>query len=221
MTAYYNEIDPYAAEWLQNLIHAGSIPDGNVDQRDIRDVRASDLKGFTQAHFFAGIGGWPIALRLSRWPDDQPVFSEAGKRSAAVDQRHLWPVWYNLIRECRPTIIFGEQVPEAISLGWLDEITDDLQRENYALGAAVLSACLVEAPQERERLWFMARANGEQEKWSTEPRMERDSWASEPDVARVAHGILEQPFIRRAYGNAIVPQAAADWINTFLEFEAR
>lgn len=23
MTAYYNEIDPHAAQWLRNLIHAG------------------------------------------------------------------------------------------------------------------------------------------------------------------------------------------------------
>lgn len=28
MTAYYNEINPYAAQWLRNLIAAGYIADG-------------------------------------------------------------------------------------------------------------------------------------------------------------------------------------------------
>jgi DNA (cytosine-5)-methyltransferase 1 len=36
--AYYNEIDPYCAQWLRNLIAAGHIADGDVDQRDIRAV---------------------------------------------------------------------------------------------------------------------------------------------------------------------------------------
>ena len=32
MTAYYNEIDPYAAQWLRNLINAGHIAPGIVDE---------------------------------------------------------------------------------------------------------------------------------------------------------------------------------------------
>lgn len=31
MAAYYNEIDPYAAEWLRNLIHAGHIAPGDEE----------------------------------------------------------------------------------------------------------------------------------------------------------------------------------------------
>lgn len=31
MTAYYNEIDPFAAEWLRELIKAGHIAPGEVD----------------------------------------------------------------------------------------------------------------------------------------------------------------------------------------------
>lgn len=56
MSAYYNEFEPYAAEWLRNLIKKGLIADGEVDDRSIVDVRADDLRGFTQCHFFAGIG---------------------------------------------------------------------------------------------------------------------------------------------------------------------
>ena len=53
MAAYYNEIDPFCVEWLRNLIKAGHIADGEVDDRDIREVSPDDLRGFRQAHFFA------------------------------------------------------------------------------------------------------------------------------------------------------------------------
>ena len=56
MAAYYNEIDPYAAQWLRNLIDAGHIAPGIVDERSIEDVHPNDLRGFTQCHFFAGVG---------------------------------------------------------------------------------------------------------------------------------------------------------------------
>lgn len=43
--AYYNELDPYAAQWLRNLIAGGHIAPGDVDERSIVDVRPSDLEG--------------------------------------------------------------------------------------------------------------------------------------------------------------------------------
>jgi DNA (cytosine-5)-methyltransferase 1 len=43
--AYYNEIDPHAAQWLRNLIAAGHLPAGDVDERSIRDVKSDDLRG--------------------------------------------------------------------------------------------------------------------------------------------------------------------------------
>ena len=52
--AYYNEIDPFAAQWLRNLISGGHIAPGEVDERSIEDVTPNDLRGFTQCHFFAG-----------------------------------------------------------------------------------------------------------------------------------------------------------------------
>lgn len=39
VTAYYNEIDPFAAQWLRNLIAAGHIAPGIVDTRSIEDVK--------------------------------------------------------------------------------------------------------------------------------------------------------------------------------------
>ena len=73
MSTYYNEFEPYAAEWLRNLIKKGLIPDGEVDTRSIVDVAPDDLRAFTQCHFFAGIGGWGHALRLAGWPDERPI----------------------------------------------------------------------------------------------------------------------------------------------------
>jgi len=165
MSAYYNEIDPYAAEWLRNLIKQGHIADGVVDDRSISDVRPEELFEFTQCHFFAGIGIWSRALRGAGWADERPVwtgscpcqpFSGAGKRAGASDERHLWPHWNHLIQECRPSTIFGEQVASKDGLGWLDLVQTDMEAKDYAFGAFDLSASGFGAPHIRQRLWFVA-----------------------------------------------------------------
>ena len=177
MANYYNEIDPYAAQWLRNLIDAGHIAPGIVDERSILDVKPADLTGYTQCHFFAGIGVWSHALRQSGWPDSRPVwtgscpcqpFSAAGNGGGVTDKRHLWPTWFNLIRECRPPVIFGEQVESAINHGWLDLVQTDLEGEDYACGAVGLPAGGVGAPHIRQRLWFVADADsGRHNRWAT------------------------------------------------------
>jgi DNA (cytosine-5)-methyltransferase 1 len=165
MAAYYNEIDPYAAQWLRNLIAAGHIAPGDVDERSINDVKADDLKSYTQCHFFAGIGVWSHALRLAGWPDDRPVwtgscpcqpFSAAGKQQGTADDRHLWPVWFNLIRQRKPAVVFGEQVEAAIRHGWLDLVQTDLEGTNYRFAAVGIPAAGFGAPHIRQRLWFVA-----------------------------------------------------------------
>jgi len=166
---YYNDNDPYVAQWLRNLIQAGHIPRGDVDERDIADVKSRDLRGYVQCHFFAGIAGWPLALRMAGWPSERSLwtgscpcqpFSYVGSRSGEDDPRHLWPEWFRLIRQCRPATIFGEQVAAAIGQGWLDTVFADLEKQGYACGAAVLPACSVGAPHIRQRLWFVADAAG-------------------------------------------------------------
>ena len=166
---FYNEIEPFAADWLECLTAAGHIQGGHVDRRSITELTAADLASFTRAHFFAGIGGWDLALRLAGWPAARPVwtgscpcqpFSSAGKGGGQTDPRHLWPDWFRLVRECRPPVIFGEQVENAVSHGWLDGVFGDLEAEGYACGAAVLGAHSVGAPHIRQRLYWVAYAHG-------------------------------------------------------------
>lgn len=170
---YYNEYDKKTAAWLRELIRQKLLPDGIVDERSIVDVRPSDLTGYTQCHFFAGIGGWSYALQLAGWPADLPVwtgscpcqpFSTAGKGLAQSDERHLWPDFFNLIRECRPKHVFGEQVASAIGHGWLDGVSTDLEAEGYACGATVLGAHSVSAPHQRQRLYWVAHSKLQHER---------------------------------------------------------
>lgn len=163
--AYYNEHDSYAAQWLRNLIAAGHIASGDVDERDIRDVRPSELDGYTQCHFFAGIGVWSLALRNAGWPDDRPVwtgscpcqpFSAAGKGAGFDDERHLWPAFHHLIEQRRPRVVLGEQVASKDGLGWLDLVRADLEGAGYASAAVDLCAAGFGAPHIRQRLWWVA-----------------------------------------------------------------
>ena len=174
MSAYYSEFDPFAAAWLRELIKQGLIADGIVDERSIVEVNPEDLKEFTQCHFFAGIGVWSYALRQSGWEDDRPVwtgscpcqpFSSAGKNKGFDDERHLWPEFYRLIKECRPATCFGEQVASKPGLAWLDNVQADLENADYAFGSADLCAAGVGAPHIRQRLYWVSH--------STSTRLER------------------------------------------------
>jgi DNA (cytosine-5)-methyltransferase 1 len=169
MRAYYNENDKNCTAWLRELIAAKLIAHGDVDDRDIRDVKPAELRGYTQCHFFAGIGGWSLALRQAAWPDHRPVwtgscpcqpFSAAGRRRGFADERHLWPYWHWLIQQCTPTKIYGEQVSTAPL--WLDGVCADLEACKFAVGAAHIPAVSVGAKHIRYRAWFTADSECEQ-----------------------------------------------------------
>lgn len=168
MATYYNEIDPYAAQWLRNLIAAGYIAPGDVDERSIEDVYPDDLRPYTQCHFFAGIGVWSLALRRAGWPDDRPVwtgscpcqpFSAAGKGTGLDDERHLWPHFHWLIQERRPPVVFGEQVASKDAEPWLDLVQADLEAMGYAFGAVPFPSAGIGAPHIRDRLYWMGDAH--------------------------------------------------------------
>ncbi len=276
MAAYYNEFDPHAAAWLRELIKAGLIADGEVDERSITEVRADDIMGFAQCHFFAGIGGWSHALRLAGVPDEYPIwtgscpcqpFSVAGNQKGTTDKRHLWPEFFRLIAACKPFTVFGEQVEGAVKHGWLDDLQTDLEREGYTVGSAVLGAHSVGSFHQRQRLYWVADSNSigcnsgmqasrckarertridcrcadndrleqsesEQMGISRQPRQRREAneWSSpnwiecrdnkyrpiKSGLEPLANGIPARVVRLRGYGNAIVPQTAALFVDAFM-----
>lgn len=166
---YYNEIDPYCCEWLQNLMSADLLPPGVIDSRPIQQVQPEDLTGFTQCHFFAGIGGWPLALRMAQWPESMPVwtgscpcqpFSVAGQRRGVADERHLWPDFFRLIAlsEPQPPVVFGEQVASSDGRLWLSGVQSDLEILGYDSAASDLCAACVGSPHIRQRLYWVAQS---------------------------------------------------------------
>lgn len=170
MSVYYNENDPQAAAWLRELIKNGLIPDGDVDERSIEDVRPIDIDHYNQCHFFAGIGGWAYALDLAGWPRDRPVwtgscpcqpFSAAGKGAGFADERHLWPAWQHLIAQCRPSVVFGEQVAAKAADEWIDLVHSDMEGMGYAFGCVPFPAAGVGAPHIRDRNYWVADTSGE------------------------------------------------------------
>ena len=296
---YYNEIDPYCAAWLQNLMDADVIPRGDIDTRSIEDVIPSELRGYTQCHFFAGLGGWAYALQLAGW-GTRPVwtgscpcqpFSAAGKGAGFADERHLWPAWQHLIAQCRPPVVFGEQVASKDAEPWIDLVHADLEGMGYAFGCVPFPSAGVGAPHIRDRTYWVADSNDARlEGWgalreradqcavgasglaswladvSSKGRRPKRTYSNaahgaetfrtgqaepgrrgsagceptgptngqcraadwlgctdgkwrpvEPGTFPLAHGIPNRVGRLRAYGNAIVPQAAAEFIASYCE----
>jgi len=168
-TALYCDIDPYANAWTRNLIAAGQIAPGVVDERSIRDLKPADIGSYRQFHACNGIGVWSRALRDAGWSDEWPIFtgslpcqpwSSAGKRGGESDDRHLWPEWFRLIRACGPGIVIGEQVASKDGYRWLDLVSGDFKRIGYHFTATELSAAAVGAPHKRQRIYFVAFLGG-------------------------------------------------------------
>lgn len=258
MSVYYNEFDPQAAAWIRELIKAGLIPAGYVDERSIEDVTPNELRGYTQCHFFAGIAGWAYALDLAGWPRDRPVwtgscpcqpFSAAGKGAGFEDERHLWPAWQQLIAQCRPPIVFGEQVASKGADAWIDLVHADLEGLGYAFGCVPFPAAGVGAPHVRDRNYWVADAGsaglaqrigngrvqcetlgtlqgqaaigaGDISHWTACDWIECSDGKRrpvEPGTFPLATGLPARVGRLRGYGNAIVPQAAAEFIRAYLE----
>lgn len=207
MSAYYNEIDKYAAQWLRNLISDGHIAPGEVDERSIVDVQPDDLRGFTQCHFFAGIGGWSYAARLAGWPDGRPLwtgscpcqpFSRVGRGLGTADERHLWPEFARLISKCRPPVVFGEQVTGGLADTWLDGVASDMEAEDYAFAAAILPSYVAGAPMDGPR-WFWvsilstAGERSHRQGASVPPGATRQEWPRSPEDLRTVFDAPQQP----------------------------
>ena len=224
--AYYNDSDAYVCDWLENLIRAGHIAPGDVDRRSIVDVSADDLRGYAQCHFFAGIGGWPLALRQAGVPDDRPLwtgscpcqrFSSAARGRNTADD--LWPHWLPLIAAKRPRELFGEQV--AHRSDWIDRVCDDLEALDYEIGAAVLPACAVGQDHARPRFYFVGHTDRDGQSGvrvnEEVAGMRRDR--SDAGSVVPSHGLPSRMAVLGAFGNAVVVPLAAEFIGAYLDIE--
>ncbi len=110
----------------------------------IKDVRSINGKEIEKADVI--VGGFPC----------QP-FSVAGKRKGKEDERHLWPEMFRIIKEARPSIVIGENVPGIINVQMaLGQCVADLEGEGYKVQPVVLPACSVNAPHRRYRVFIIA-----------------------------------------------------------------
>ena len=246
--AYYNEIDPYAAQWLRNLIAAGHIAPGDVDERSNRRCSSRTTSEATPSAISSpASAAGAYALRLAGWPDDRPVWtgscpcqplSGAGQRKGHADERHLWPAFHRLIAECRPAVVFGEQVASKDGREWLAAVRADLEGTGYACGAADLCAAGVGAIHQRQRLFWCADLHSAKSLGERRPDRPHQATAKRsmaeafqtgdrrfaqlvamgvaqrapayPEAVRMVDGIPGGVAQLRAYGNAIVPQVAAE-----------
>lgn len=241
MTSYYNDNNKFSAATLRELISEGLIAPGDVDERSITEVTPSDLKGYVQCHFFAGLGGWPLAFRMAGWSDNRPVWSGsdscqpwsvAGKGLGIEDTRFLWPYLERLIAQRRPPAFFGEQ--SAAAAEWIRIVRSDLEALGYAVGIMPIEAACKGARHQRDRAWVLADAE-----WDEQSREEPRSGSS----GRVGRGIEPFPWdepwesalsrfrtvgdgLPRSVGasdaarNAIVPQVAAEFIGAYMDLRA-
>ena len=167
-TVAFCEIDKYCTKVLNK-----NWPEVPV-YKDIKELTYDKLKADGIDSIDIITGGYPC----------QP-FSIAGNKKGVEDPRHLWPEYFRLIKECRPTWIIGENVSGHIKLG-LDAVQEDLESQGYSLRTFSVSASSIGANHQRERIWTVAysqrnydsqqikRVNGEESSLQKEHR-ENDS----------------------------------------------
>jgi DNA (cytosine-5)-methyltransferase 1 len=187
----YTDFDKDVCAWMRELCDSSALPPGKVLQQDINTITKEQVQHYDQVHFFCGIGGWPYALQLAGWTGPvwtaslpcQP-FSLAGKQRGTEDERHLWPVFRDLVEQCRPAVCFGEQVASKAGRNWLATVRADLEKLGYAVGAADLCAAGVGAPHIRQRLYWCAVKVAHHGSAGLEKRQEQPAREEQPPVER-------------------------------------
>jgi len=165
---------------------------------DIKELNYERLKADGIDSIDIITGGYPC----------QP-FSIAGRQKGEQDPRHLWPEYFRLVKELRPTWVIGENVSGHIKLG-LDTVIEDLESEDYAVRPFSISASSIGANHQRERIWILAHSRRSQwpraelrEENENETRQEnanqfeRSSSTSEVDVANTNDERLQRQWQSR------------------------
>jgi DNA (cytosine-5)-methyltransferase 1 len=144
-TIAYCEIETFA---IQNLVE--KIEAGQMDEAPIW----SNLETFPFKEFRGCVdilsGGIPC----------QP-FSNAGLKAGIEDERHLYPFIAEGIKQCRPSILFFENVEGMFSTYTeenevvLHHVLKDLESMGYTVTAGLFSASEIGAPHQRKRVFIM------------------------------------------------------------------
>jgi len=193
------------------------------------------------------LAGWPADRPVWTGSCPCQPFSKAGRGAGHEDERHLWPAWARLIRERRPVVVFGEQVASADGLAWLDVVCTELEDIGYTVAAVDFPAAGIGAPHARPRVFFVgdtssarpstrelaavpdpgrsdqrraALQSGATRGWADVEWLACTDGKARPaqsGVFPLAHGIPGRVGRLRAYGNAIVPQAAAAVIRAYMD----
>jgi DNA (cytosine-5)-methyltransferase 1 len=145
-----------AAEWMgwENKFHCEWNEFGQrvlnyywPDAELFTDITKSDFKKYANT-IDVLTGGFPC----------QP-YSAAGKRLGKEDERHLWPEMLRVIREVAPRYVVGENVRGLTNWNGglvFDEVCTDLENLGYQVAPFIIPASSVNAPHQRERIWFVA-----------------------------------------------------------------
>ena len=176
-TVAFCDFDKYCQQVLKK--HWPNVPIFS----DIKELTYEKLKANGINKIDIITGGYPC----------QP-FSVAGRKKGEEDPRHVWPEYFRLIKELKPTWVIGENVSGHIKLG-LDTVLENLESEGYSTRTFSISASSVGANHQRERVWIIANSNEfgrddridnrkerqvpNDKEWNTkESQSERDRWIS-------------------------------------------
>jgi len=167
----YVEIEAFAIANLANKIEKGWLDEAPI---------YTNLKTFPYRKFRGRVdilsGGFPCQ-----------GFSHAGNKKGVDDPRHLFPFIAKGITECRPRIVFLENVEGIISSkthegeSVLQYVLRTLEEMGYRAEAGVFSASEVGAPHQRKRVFILGISNSEIERcrgWESGDDCDRE-WVQE------------------------------------------
>lgn len=137
----YIERDVDTASILASRIEDGALAPAHI-WSDLATFDARILRGKVDLCF----GGLPC----------QP-FSVAGKRLGDADKRYIWPSFFRILRECRPAMVFLENVPTLVTGGWFRAIGEELSGMGYQIEDPIFAtASAFGLPHKRLRVFILA-----------------------------------------------------------------
>lgn len=143
------EINPYYREVLLRRQEEGILSPFPIWD-DVRTFDGREWRGTVDVI----TGGFPCQ-----------GYSVAGKQLGEHDERNLWSDTIRIIREVRPRWVLLENVPNLLTFGYFGTILSDLSESGYDARWKVISAAEVGAPHLRNRVWIVANAVNNTDKW--------------------------------------------------------